>query len=103
MYKDAAVSLVDSPRTASHAIARMLTYEQQVEFTPIFMTSNRERVIASTHPHDRACEHTALLERNPGHERHQSPHRLVVRTSRCGRDNPGSAPGGDMCSRGEAG
>ncbi len=64
MYKDAAVSLVDSPRTASHAIARMLTYEQKVELTPIFMTSNRslERVIASTHPHDRACEHTALLE-----------------------------------------
>ena len=64
MYKDAAVSLVDSPRTASHAIARMLTYEQKVEFTPIFMTSNRslERVIASAHPHDRACEHTALLE-----------------------------------------
>ena len=23
----------------------------------------------------------------------QSPHRLVVRTSRCGRDNPGSTPG----------
>ena len=64
MYKDAAVSLVDSPRTASHAIARMLTYEKKVEFTPIFMTSNRslERVIASAHPHDRACEHTALLE-----------------------------------------
>ncbi len=64
MYKDAAVSLVDSPRTASHAIGRMLTYAQKVEFTPIFMTSNRslERVIASAHPHDRACEHTALLE-----------------------------------------
>ena len=42
----------------------MLAYEQKVEFTPIFMTSNRslERVIASAHPHDRACEHTALLE-----------------------------------------
>ena len=25
----------------------------------------------------------------------QSPHRLVVRTSRCGRDNPGSTPGVD--------
>ena len=24
-----------------------------------------------------------------------SPHRLVVRTSRCGRDNPGSTPGVD--------
>ena len=24
------------------------------------------------------------------------PHRLVVRTSRCGRDNPGSTPGEDM-------
>ena len=23
------------------------------------------------------------------------PYRLVVRTSRCGRDNPGSTPGGD--------
>ena len=26
----------------------------------------------------------------------QSPYRLVVRTSRCGRDNPGSTPGGDI-------
>ena len=26
----------------------------------------------------------------------QSPHRLVVRTSRRGRDNPGSTPGEDM-------
>ena len=25
-----------------------------------------------------------------------SPHRLVVRTSRCGRDNPGSNPGSDI-------
>ena len=25
-----------------------------------------------------------------------SPHRLVVRTSRCGRDNPGSTPGADI-------
>ena len=24
---------------------------------------------------------------------HKAPHRLVVRTSRCGRDNPGSTPG----------
>lgn len=26
----------------------------------------------------------------------RSPHRLVVRTSRCGRDNPGSTPGVDI-------
>ena len=26
----------------------------------------------------------------------QSPYRLVVRTSRCGRDNPGSTPGEDI-------
>ena len=26
------------------------------------------------------------------------PHRLVVRTSRCGRDNPGSTPGEDIFS-----
>ena len=26
----------------------------------------------------------------------ESPHRLVVRTSRCGRDNPGSTPGVDI-------
>ena len=26
----------------------------------------------------------------------QGPHRLVVRTSRCGRDNPGSTPGAVM-------
>ena len=34
---------------------------------------------------------------NPGVARNggidQGPHRLVVRTSRCGRDNPGSTPG----------
>ena len=28
----------------------------------------------------------------------QGPYRLVVRTSRCGRDNPGSTPGEDICS-----
>jgi hypothetical protein len=28
------------------------------------------------------------------------PHRLVVRTSRCGRDNPGSTPGEDTLSFG---
>ena len=28
----------------------------------------------------------------------QSPYRLVVRTSRCGRDNPGSTPGEDICA-----
>ena len=28
----------------------------------------------------------------------QCPHRLVVRTSRCGRDNPGSNPGVDRAS-----
>ena len=28
----------------------------------------------------------------------QGPYRLVVRTSRCGRDNPGSAPGEDIVS-----
>ena len=27
------------------------------------------------------------------------PHRLVVRTSRCGRDNPGSNPGVDTCPK----
>ena len=26
------------------------------------------------------------------------PHRLVVRTSRCGRDNPGSTPGEDIAA-----
>ena len=26
----------------------------------------------------------------------QCPYRLVVRTSRCGRDNPGSTPGEDI-------
>ena len=26
----------------------------------------------------------------------QGPYRLVVRTSRCGRDNPGSTPGEDI-------
>ena len=28
----------------------------------------------------------------------QSPYRLVVRTSRCGRDNPGSTPGEDIAA-----
>ena len=27
---------------------------------------------------------------------YQGPYRLVVRTSRCGRDNPGSTPGEDI-------
>ena len=31
-----------------------------------------------------------------GGERRASPHRLVVRTSRRGRDNPGSTPGEDI-------
>ena len=31
------------------------------------------------------CDHT------------HGPHRLVVRTSRCGRDNPGSTPGAVIC------
>ena len=30
----------------------------------------------------------------------QGPYRLVVRTSRCGRDNPGSTLGEDMHDRG---
>ena len=30
------------------------------------------------------------------HSSRHGPHRLVVRTSRCGRDNPGSIPGGDI-------
>ena len=30
----------------------------------------------------------------------QGPYRLVVRMSRCGRDNPGSTPGEDMHDRG---
>ena len=30
------------------------------------------------------------------HSGTSSPHRLVVRTSRCGRDNPGSTPGVDI-------
>ena len=33
------------------------------------------------------CVHRASLRAA------RSPHRLVVRTSRCGRDNPGSTPG----------
>ena len=33
------------------------------------------------------CAHRARLRAA------RSPHRLVVRTSRCGRDNPGSTPG----------
>ena len=32
-----------------------------------------------------------LSEKKPADN--QRPHRLVVRTSRCGRDNPGSTPG----------
>ena len=32
----------------------------------------------------------------------ESPHRLVVRTSRCGRDNPGSTPGVDIACAGSA-
>ena len=35
---------------------------------------------------------SSVASRGWGH----SPHRLVVRTSRCGRDNPGSTPGEDI-------
>ena len=31
----------------------------------------------------------------------QGPYRLVVRTSRCGRDNPGSTPGEDIHDTGD--
>ena len=31
------------------------------------------------------------------HALRHGPYRLVVRTSRCGRDNPGSTPGGYIC------
>ncbi len=42
---------------------------------------------------------TALHERQHTRWRSQGPHRLVVRTSRRGRDNPGSAPGVDIFAR----
>ena len=41
--------------------------------------------------------HTCLHERQV-ETISECPHRLVVRTSRCGRDNPGSNPGVDMTS-----
>ena len=33
----------------------------------------------------------------------RGPHRLVVRTSRCGRDNPGSTPGVDILEQNKYG
>ena len=44
---------------------------------------------AAAKPSSRLCAH--------------GPHRLVVRTSRCGRDNPGSTPGVDIWLRQETG
>ena len=38
------------------------------------------------------CKSVCAIEANS----FQSPYRLVVRTSRCGRDNPGSTPGKDI-------
>ena len=40
----------------------------------------------------RACVYLAAAKLAPA----QGPYRLVVRTSRCGRDSPGSTPGEDM-------
>ena len=45
------------------------------------------------------CRETALHERLHTRWRSQGPHRLVVRTSRRGRDNPGSTPGVDIFAR----
>ena len=41
----------------------------------------------------------SIPEKQTGNKKRRSPHRLVVRTSRCGRDNPGSTPGEDNISR----
>ena len=55
--------------------------------------SSRGRVPLGRLGRRRICltdSHAELLSR------HEGPHRLVVRTSRCGRDNPGSTPGAVM-------
>ena len=46
----------------------------------------------------RAGRH-AFTRQQDGLHISQGPHRLVVRTSRCGRDIPGSTPGGDICAQ----
>ena len=47
-------------------------------------------------PWGRQCVTGQAFRDPPKRARHNSPHRLVVRTSRCGRDNPGSTPGVDI-------
>ena len=41
-----------------------------------------------------------MFAHTDGGQANKSPYRLVVRTSRCGRDNPGSTPGEDITLRG---
>ena len=50
-------------------------------------------------PGGRQCVTGQAFADPPTRARHNSPHRLVVRTSRCGRDNPGSTPGVDILTR----
>ena len=52
------------------------------------------------------CSDVAFWPQSPWFDkatRSQSPYRLVVRTSRCGRDNPGSTPGKDIYAGRECG
>ena len=52
---------------------------------------------------DRKGRHTNTRVSKEANAQHvgKRPYRLVVRTSRCGRDNPGSTPGEDIFVDGE--
>ena len=62
-------------------------------------THTHSRTHMHTHARTYARKHTSIV--NSGYYAHSQvylrPHRLVVRTSRRGRDNPGSTPGAVMC------
>ena len=57
------------------------------------------RALAQHHHSQKNTPTWKLAKTSPesfGRARHNSPHRLVVRMSRGGRDNPGSTPGVDI-------
>lgn len=71
--------------TTRTTITTTTTNRQQQEITRR-RTNTRTRSITRAPFADNTCPGTQAI----------SPHRLVARTSRCGRDNPGSTPGEDM-------
>ena len=71
-----------------HHINNSDTLSPQQSRKPNKQIANRTWRGGAGHPQDNLQERTD-----------NGPHRLVVRTSRRGRDNPGSTPGVDICSQ----